>query len=151
MNYWKLFKLCKFAKCRVIEIFHASRLWYAGTFYPISEEVRRRLQTAFRDYVNFPRAKTVSETEMKKLRAHGGLKLIDIQAKIETYRSRWLIDVAQNPNLVTHKAVMTALIGVQKGGLEETHLLFVSQHYTRKLLKVPTHVSTPKPLLRLLS
>ena len=32
MNYWKQFRLCKLAKARVIEIFHASKLWYATRF-----------------------------------------------------------------------------------------------------------------------
>ena len=34
MNYWKQFRLCKLAKVRVIEMFHASKLWYAARFYP---------------------------------------------------------------------------------------------------------------------
>ena len=32
MDYWKQFQLCKLAKARVIEIFHASRLWFAANF-----------------------------------------------------------------------------------------------------------------------
>ena len=137
MNYWKQFKLCKFAKSRVLEIFHASRLWYAGTFYPISKEVTKELQEQFKDYVNFPRSKTVAEEELKKLRSNGGIKLIDIQTKIETYRSKWLIELAHNQDLVSHKAVMTSLIGIQKGGLQGTDLLFVNNYYTKKLLNTP--------------
>ena len=137
MNFWKSFKLCKFAKSRVIEIFHASRLWYASTFYPVNERARKDLQVAFLEYVNFPRSNTVSEREMKKLRLHGGIKLIDIQAKIETYRSRWLIDIASNPNLTSHRAVMTSLVGTQKGGLEGTDLIYVNKYYCKRLLKVP--------------
>ena len=69
MNYWKQFKLCRFSKSRVIEIFHASRLWYACTFYPLPENFKKMLQNAFIDYVNFSRSKTVSEIEMKKTQA----------------------------------------------------------------------------------
>ena len=137
MNYWKQFKLCKFAKSRVIEIFHASRLWYACAFYPLPESAKKNLQTAFIDFVNFPRSKTVSEVEMKKLRLHGGIKLIDIQTKIDTYRAMWLIDIAINTNLVSHKAVMTSLVGIQKGGLQGTDLLFVNQYYCKRLIRVP--------------
>ena len=34
MNYWKQFRLCKLANARVIEIIHASKLWYPVRFYP---------------------------------------------------------------------------------------------------------------------
>ena len=86
MDYWKQFHLSKFSKARVIEIFHASRLWFASTFYPIPEAWKMELQAAFKNYINFPRVKkpTVSEAEMKKLRVHGGIKLIDIQVKVNT-------------------------------------------------------------------
>ena len=139
MNYWKQFRLCKFSKSRVIEIFHASRLWYASTFYPIPKNTTQELQSSFKAYVNFPRQKkpTVSEPEMKKLRLDGGIKLIDIQTKVDTSRSTWLMDLVQNPDLRTHLAVMTALIGVQKGGLQGAELVFTDSYYCRRLLKIP--------------
>ena len=49
MNYWKQFRLCKLAKARVIEIFHASKLWYAARFYPIPPPILKTLQKAFFD------------------------------------------------------------------------------------------------------
>ena len=52
MNYWKQFQLSKFSKVRVIEIFHASRLWYASTFYPVPLDMKKELQTEFKNYVN---------------------------------------------------------------------------------------------------
>lgn len=137
MNFWKQFKLSKFAKARVIEIFHASRLWYATTFYPLTADMKKELHNAFRDYVNFPRHATVSETELKKLRLDGGIKLIDIQVKLETYRSMWLMDLVTNPNLINHLAVMTSLIGPQKGGLSGKELIFVDEHYSKRLFKAP--------------
>ena len=80
---------------------------------------------SFVQYVNFPRSKTVSEAEMKKLRLHGGIKLIDVQTKIDSYRARWLFDVVTNPDLVSHRALMTSLVGIQKGGLHGIDLIFV--------------------------
>ena len=46
------------------------------------------LQMAFLDFDNFPRAETVSEDEMKKLRLHWGMKPIDIQTKIDIQRAK---------------------------------------------------------------
>ena len=137
MNYWKQFCLSKLSKARVIEIFHASRLWYASSFYPIPQRHKIDLQKCFKDYVNFPRSPTVSETEMKKLRLDGGIKLIDIQAKLEASRCMWLLDLVENPNLVTHLAVVDSLIGLQKGGLRITDIIFTNKYYCKKLLRIP--------------
>ena len=126
MNYWKQFQLSKFAKARVIEIFHASRLWYAAKFYQIPVHLKKQLQTAFKDYINFPRHNrpTVSEAELKKLRLHGGIKLIDIQTKVETSRAMWLMDLLHNQALKSNLAVATSLIGVQKGGLQLADIIY---------------------------
>ena len=62
--------------------------------------------------------------------------MIDIQSKIDAYRSMWLITLTQNDNLRSHMAVMTSLVGVQKGGLQGADLLFVNQFYCRRLLRV---------------
>ena len=73
INYWKQFRLCKLAKARVIEMFHASKVWYAACFYPIPRPVTKALQKPFFDYVNYPRNNvTVKQEEMHKLRKHGG-------------------------------------------------------------------------------
>ena len=101
--------------------------------------MKKALQTSFKDYVNFPRHKnpTVSEAEMKKLRLDGGIKLIDIQTKIDTSRSMWLMELVHNPNLKTHLEVMNSLLGVQKGGLVGSELLFTNTYYCNRLLKCP--------------
>ena len=140
MNYWKQFKLCKFSKARVIEIFHASRLWYGANFYPLPIDIRKDLQRSFKDYVNFPRQSnpTVSESEMKKLRLDGGVKLIDIQAKVESARAMWLMDLANNCDLKAHAAIMTAIVGEQKGGLTGVDLIFATASYCTKLLRLPS-------------
>ena len=90
MNYWKQFRLCKLAKARVIEIFHASKLWYAARFYPIPPPILKTLQKAFFDYVNYPLKNVkVKQEAMHKLRKHGGIKLINIQAKIAAFQIKW--------------------------------------------------------------
>ena len=136
MDYWKQFRLSTFAKARVIEIFHASRLWYAASFYNIPRTLQEDLQKSFVKYINFPQAQhTVAEIEMKKLRQHGGIKLIDIESKIDAYRTKWLMEIITNENLKTHRAIITNLIGPQKGGLQGTELFFTTKQYARRTLK----------------
>ena len=136
MSYWKQFELCEFAKARVTEIFHASRLWYASTFYPIPNKMKTDLQASFKEYINFPRRPTVSETEMKKLRTDGGIKLVDIQTRIDTSRCMWLLNLVHNPELKASLAVMSRLVGMQKGGLIGPELIFTDIRYSR-LLRIP--------------
>ena len=136
MNYWKQFSLSKFSKARVIEIFHASRLWYASTFYPIPDLTKTEMQISFKEYMNFPRLPMVSEAEMKKLRLHEGAKLIDIQVRVETSRSMWLMDLLHNPSLKTHLDIATSLVGQQKGGLQFTEVIFTNTFYCTRLLQI---------------
>ena len=119
MNFWKQFGLCILAKTRVIEIFHASRLWFAATFYPVPALMIEKLHKAFLAYVNFPNSvSTISQAELRKLREDGGAKLIDIRAKAETYQIRWLIEVTSKKVLHTHLNLIKSLLGTQKGGLQ---------------------------------
>ena len=137
MNFWKPFQLSKFSKARIIEIFHASRLWYTARFYPIPSKIEKDLQDSFLEYVNFPRTNnTVSKQEMIKLRLDGGLKLIDISAKSKSSKVKWLMEIVENPELNTHKQVITKLIGEQKGGLTGIELFFTRPEYSRRLLSV---------------
>ena len=57
LNRWKPFKLSSLSKARIIETFHASRLWYAARFYCIPSEQIKQIQKAFLDYIDFPRKK----------------------------------------------------------------------------------------------
>ena len=137
MNYWKQFRLCKLAKARVIEIFHASKVWYAARFYPIPPPVTKALQKAFFDYVNYPHKNvTVKQEEMHKLRKHGGTKLINIQTKAEASKIKWLIDLCVDPNLTVHLALMDRLLGEQKGKCHGKDLFFTTKHYARKVRKI---------------
>ena len=136
LNYWKQFGLCAFAKARVVEIFHASRLWYAATFYNIPVHMERDLQDSFFEYVNFPHSTvTVSQAEMKKLRLHGGAKLIDIRTKTDTYKVRWLMELVTDSNLSFHSGLVSSLLGVQKGGLQGVEIFFTTCHYAKSVLR----------------
>ena len=139
LNYWKQFyELSTLSKARVIEIFLASKLWYAAAFYNIPKAMIKDLQDAFFQFIKFPReTTTISEGEMKKLRLDGGAKLIDIDVKCNTYRICWLIELLDKDHLRTHLAVVTSLIGIQKGGLEGIDLFFTTNDYARKILKTP--------------
>ena len=139
MDYWKQFRLSKLAKARVIEIFHASRLWYAARFYPVPPPLTRQLHKAFLDYINYPlKSNTVGQDELRKLRAHGGAKLVDISCKSSASKIQWLVDLCINPNVSLHLALVTRLLGVQPGHLEGVELFFTTQHFTNKLLRIRT-------------
>ncbi len=135
LDFWKQFRLCAFSKARVIEIFHASRLWFASTFYNIPEDTLKEMQQLFSDFINFPNKKiTVSRNECQKLREDGGIKLIEISTKCHAYRIMWLLDLVENDELAQHVAVVTKLLGEQKGGLNGTDLFFVSNSYAKRIL-----------------
>ena len=136
MDYWKQIKLSTFAKSRVIEIFHASRIWYAATFYNVPQKIETELQKAFFAYINFPhKTPTVSQNEMQKLRQDGGVKLVNITTKTNTYRIKWLMELVTSPHLHTHQLLISSLLGPQKGGLEGIELFFTTQRYAKRILK----------------
>ena len=139
LNYWKQFSLSIFAKARVTEIFHASRLWYAANFYNIPLPLIKTLQKAFLEYIIFPHTTvTVCENEMQKIRLHGGIKLIDIKSKEEASRIRWLIELVTNSELKVHLNIVNRLIGTQKGGLQGTDTFFTTKKYADRILVTPT-------------
>ena len=73
------------AKSRVIEIYLASKLFYAANYYCITPHRQVEIQNAFRDYIKFPKkANEVSINEMEKIRTQGGIKLINIKFKAQT-------------------------------------------------------------------
>ena len=110
MDYWKQFKLSKLAKSRVIEIFHASKLWFAITFYDLPGATQKEINKMFFDYINFPlKTSTISQQEMHKLRMDGGAKVIQVKTKMETYRIKWLMELTANDNLHSHRKIITAL------------------------------------------
>ena len=135
-NFWKQFRLSKLAKARVVEIFHASRLWYAARFYPIPPTIGKDLQKAFLDYINYPhKTITISQDEMYKLREHDGAKLVNVQAKSEASKIQWLVQLCSNPILTGHLSLVTDLLGEQKGKLQGLELFFTSKHYARRVLR----------------
>ena len=70
LNFWKPLALPIMSKARVIEIFHASKLWYAGCFYYIPQFLISEVDNAFLDYISFPKKKkTLLKILQNQLRA----------------------------------------------------------------------------------
>ena len=136
IGYWQRFKLNKFSKARVLEIFHASRLWYAANFYPIPTDILRQITEDFWTYINYPSKKiTVSKDEATKLREDGGLKLVDIQIKSTASKVKWLMEVVSDPSLKTNLDLITILLGIQKFDIKGKDLFFVPTPYVDHRLK----------------
>ena len=97
----------------------------------------KQLQKAFFDYVNYPQqALTTSQQEMIKLRKDGGAKLIDIKNKAHASNIQWLMEITTSTQLTTHLALLTTLLGIQKGGLQGTDLFFITKEYHKSDLKI---------------
>ena len=135
LNFWKPLKLPILAKARVIEIFHASKLWFAASFYPIPTHLESELNKAFMDYIIFPKHKIeVSRMEMEKLRLDGGIKLINIKLKSETPKVQWLTKLITDKELKQHLHIFNSLIGTQKGGLRGQDIIFTEHSYVTRHL-----------------
>ena len=133
LNFWKPLKLPILAKSRVIEIFHASKLFYATNFYAIPPELEKIVTAAFLNYINFPRKKTVmSRMEMEKLRSDGGAKLINIKLKAETPKIQWLMRLATDESLQAHRCLFEKLVGSQTGRLTGYECIFAETSYIRR-------------------
>ena len=138
LHFWKPLALPLLAKARVIEIYHASKLFYAANFYPIPPDIERDIMNAFMDYITFPKngnVRQVSKMEMEKLRENGGLKLINITLKAQTPKVHWLIRLITDENLSTHLELFNSLIGVQKGQLKGQDIIFADNSYVKRILK----------------
>ena len=88
---------------------------------------------------------------MHKLRKHGGTKLINIQAKAEASKIKWLIALCVDPKLTVHLALMDRLLGEQKGKCRGKDLFFTTKHYARKVLKIasPFYAEAIKAMITL--
>ena len=137
LNFWKPLSLPILSKSRVIEIFHASKLWYAASFYTIPENFLDDINKIFDDYIMFPKKKQeVSRTEMEKERLYGGIKLINTKLKSMTPKIQWLTSLITNPDLHIHLQVFKLLIGEQKGGLDPVDVIFANRSYMLNCLKL---------------
>ena len=137
LHFWKPLKLPILAKSRVIEIFHASKLFYAANFYPIPPNLEKETRDAFMDYITFPKkTNEVSRKEMEKLRSDGGLKLINIHLKSQTPKIHWLIRLISDDNLKIHLNIFNSLIGTQNGHLKGEDIIFTEHSYVKKCLKI---------------
>ena len=132
LNFWKPLKLPILAKARVIEIFHASKLFYAANFYPIPQDKEKEITEAFMNYITFPkRSNEVSRTEMEKLRIHGGIKLINIKLKAETPKVHWLIRLLCSDHLRIQRSLFNTLIGAQ-GPVSGEEIIFTETPFVKK-------------------
>ena len=137
LDYWKPLKLPILAKARVIEIFHASKLWYAATFYPIPTHLEKEINQSFINYIAFPKNKhDVSKMEMQKLRKNGGLKLINVKIKSEAPKIQWLIKLITDDNLRIHLKIFNDLVGIQKGNLSGNDVIFADYSFMKNTLKL---------------
>ena len=66
---------------------------------------------------------------MWKTQFHGGIKLINLRIKSETLKVKWLIDIAENPDLKVNYDIFTRLMGVQRGKISGKSLLFLKKSY----------------------
>ena len=139
LNYWRRFHLNKLSRARIIEIFHASQLWYAARFYPIPAPIQQQVQHAFTHYINWPHhVHTVSQQELFKLRPHGGIKLLHIQTKSQASKASWIIQLVTNPVLATHLALVTDLLGTHFGHIRGLDLLFTPPQVIARTVKAST-------------
>lgn len=133
LHFWKPLQLPILAKARVIEIFHASKLFYASNFYPIPTEMVKDVEHAFIDYVNFPsKKKMVSKLEMEKLREFGGIKLINMKLKAETPKIKWLMRLLTDDNLHAHRIIFESLIALEGLHLSGCEIIFAESSFIRR-------------------
>ena len=74
LPFWKPLQLPLLGKARVVELYHASKLFYASNFYPIPPDIAKDISEAFIAYIPFPKKvekPLVSKMEMEKLRVDG--------------------------------------------------------------------------------
>ena len=134
LHFWKPLELPLLAKSRVIEIFHASKLFFAANFYPVPPEMVEEITNSFIDYITFPKNKKdeVSKREMEKLREYGGIKLINFKLKSETPKIHWLVKIITDPSLKIQLSIFESLIGTQIGELRPRDIIFAEKGYIKK-------------------
>ena len=138
LHFWKPLHLPLLAKARVIEIYHASKLFYALNFYPLPTHHEKEIREAFMDYITFPnngKIPQVSRKEMEKLRVDGGLKLINVALKSQTPKVHWLIRLLTDETLKVQLELFNSLIGVQSGQLRGQDIIFAENSYVNRVLR----------------
>ena len=136
-NYCKPLNLPILSRAKVIEIFLASPLWYACSFYPIPQKIEKELDELILDFIIFPKKKQeISRTEMEKLDLYGGIKLMKTKLKSQTSKIKWLIDLITDKNLQTHLNVFKKIIGKQKFQMEEEDVIYADKIFLEKHLKL---------------
>ena len=146
MNFCKPLKLPTLPKARIIEIFHASKLFFAANVYPIPQEMEKEIIDAFINYINFPSKKNmISKMEMEKLRDFGGIKLINIKLKAECPKIQWLMRLITQDNLRIHKSVFESLMSAENSYLNGYDIIFAESSYIQKCkITNPSKLNTHK-------
>ena len=92
LNYFKQFGFSQLGKARVVEMFVISVLNYAAKFYPLPNHMEEELQKCVTIFINHPH----NQQEMWKPKHFGGLKLINVKAKTDAFKTRWIIELITN-------------------------------------------------------
>ena len=124
------------AKAIVLEIFIASKLWYAARFYAMPPAFTKQVQKMFFDFINHPHPfPTVSQQELVKLRHDGGIKLIDVATKSRVSKCMWLIQLITNPVMAMNLSLTMQLLGEQNGHKRGIDIFFCTSTYARYNLR----------------
>ena len=67
LQFWKPLQLPLLAKARVIEIYHASKLFFAANLYPIPQRHTDDITHAFMDYMIFPKRGNIPQVSRKEM------------------------------------------------------------------------------------
>ena len=137
IKYWKQFHFSKLAKSRIIEIFTASKLWYATKFHPIPENITSLIQKQFEDFIYWPKTHhNFRINELHKLRQDGGLKLIDVKAKSLAPKIKWLTQLLENPDLKINQLLMNCFIITTKGHRFGKNVLYADKKYKNHIQSI---------------
>ena len=102
----------------MVEIFLASKLVYAIKFQVIPKDIEKKLRQDIFAFVNHPnKVTTIAQKEMWRLKSNGGIKLVNVQIKLDGSKVKWVIDLVSNPECRLHLQIFKELLGVQKGGI----------------------------------
>ena len=66
----------------------------------------------------------------------GGCKLVNIQIKSETSKTKWLTDIATNPEFRIHLETFSNLVGVKRGDDKGKDLIFTDKNFLTRTMKI---------------
>ena len=72
---------------------------------------------------------------MWKSKWEGGIKLINVQAKTDAYKIKWLLDLYTNPRLHLNLNIFYRLLGQQVGHVPQQTIFFLDTKFMKNKLK----------------